>query len=330
MAKNKTVISIIIVNYKSWQHLERCLNAIRNIDTENFVLEVIIIDNSLDTNKLTEFKSNYLDFNFYLNSGNNGFSNGCNLGAKKATGSYYLFLNPDTIITKEPILEMFSVISKAPNLGAVSCLQKNNDGTFEKSIRFFPKISTLFGFFRAIFKYSLNKSVKKEKNIIYPDWLSGAVIFISKKWFEKVNGWNGDYWMYFEDVDLSKKIRNKNGEVGLLTNTHIIHNHGGSSRINLKTAGITKLEVIVSKHVYIFNHFKGFNYFFLQTLVVINTIISKIILGLLGLFLFFIPKLNLQFILLKKVMYYYFSAIKNKTWLSEKSQNFKKKDNFLF
>lgn len=325
MAKNKTVISIIIVNYKSWQHLERCLNAIKNIDIERFVVEVIVIDNSLNSNKLSDFKLKYLNFNFYLNSGNNGFSNGCNLGAKKATGSYYLFLNPDTIITKEPILEMFSVISNTPNLGAVSCLQKNNDGSFEKSIRFFPKISTLFGLFRALFKYSLNTSIKKGKDIIYPDWLSGAVVFISKKWFEKVHGWNEDYWMYFEDVDLSKKIRDKKGEVGLLTNTHIIHNHGGSSRINLKTSAITKLEVIISKHVYIFNHFKGFNHFALQTLVVINTIISKIILGLLGLFLFFVPRLKLQFILMTKVIRYYLQSIKNSTWLSEKSQNFKKK-----
>lgn len=325
MAKNKKTISIIIVNYKSWQHLERCLNALKKIDSEDFVLEVIIIDNSLDVDKLNEFSTKYLDFNFYLNSGNNGFSNGCNLGAQKATGTYYLFLNPDTIITKEPILEMISVISKTPNLGAVSCLQKNNDGSFEKSIRFFPKTSTLFGFFRAIFKYNLNRSVKKENNIIYPDWLSGAVVFISKTWFDTVNGWNEDYWMYFEDVDLSKKIRDKKGEVGLLTNTHIIHNHGGSSRINLQTAAITKLEVIISKHVYIFNHFKGLKYFLLQTLVVINTIISKIILGLLGLFLFFVPKLKLQFILLKNVSNYYFSVLKNGTWLSEKSQNFKRK-----
>lgn len=322
MDDNKTNISIIIVNYKSWQHLDNCLNAIHQIKSSNFFLEIIVVDNSLDNKRVEEFKSKYPSYNFYLNSGNNGFANGCNFGAQKATGNYLLFLNPDTKITEEPILKMFKQVSTKPNLGAVSCLQKNNNGTFEKSIRFFPKLITLFGLFRAIFKDSLNKSVKRETDIIYPDWISGAVVFISKTWFDKVNGWNEDYWMYFEDVDLSKRIRNLNGEVAVLTNTQIIHNHGGSSRINLKTASITKLEVLISKHVYIANNFKGFNHFLLQTLLVVNTIISKFILGLLGFFLFFVPKLKLQFILLKKVIKYYFSAVKNKTWLGERSQNF--------
>ena len=325
MITNKIIISIIIVNYESWCYLQDCLDSIKNIDMDNFILEVIVIENSIDVTNFKEFKLNYPDFSFYLNSGNNGFSNGCNLGVKKATGTYYLFLNPDTKITKEPILEMYNVISTTSNLGAVSCLQKNNDGSFEKGIRFFPRLITLFGFFRAIFKKKLHKTVIKDVNIIYPDWLSGAVILINKSWFEKIKGWNEDYWMYFEDVDLSKKIRDENGEVGLLINTYIIHNHGGSSRINLQTATITKLEVLISKHVYIYNHFSGFNYFLIQILLVVNTIISKIILGLLGLFLFFVPKLKIQFILLKKVIQYYFLAIKNGTWLSENSQNFKRK-----
>ncbi|WP_298767426.1 glycosyltransferase family 2 protein [uncultured Polaribacter sp.] len=324
MAAEKNNISIIIVNYKSWHHLQNCLDSIAKIDDDDFLLEVIIVDNSLNKIKIEEFKNNFPSFKFYINSGNNGFANGCNLGAKKASGNYFLFLNPDTKITKQPILEMLTVILAKKNLGAVSCLQKNEDGSYEKSMRFFPKLITLFGFFRAIFKTKLEKSIKKDTHIIYPDWISGAVVLISKNWFSKIKGWNEDYWMYFEDVDLSKKIRDKKGEIGLLTNTFIIHNHGGSSRINLKTASITKLEVLISKHVYFANHFKGIYCFLLQTLLVVYTMFSKFILGLLGLFFFFVPKLKLQFVLFKKIISYYFLAIINSTWLSEKSINYSK------
>ena len=116
MATNKTTISIIIVNYKSWHHLQNCLNAINKITLNSISLEVVVIDNTLDAIKIDEFAASYPNFNFYLNSGNNGFANGCNLGAEKATGSYFLFLNPDTIIAKEPILEMYKAIANSPNL----------------------------------------------------------------------------------------------------------------------------------------------------------------------------------------------------------------------
>ena len=123
---------------------------------------------------------------------------------------------------------------------------------------------TIFGIVRAINGKQLRKNIIRKNNILFPDWVSGAVVLISINWFDKIQGWNEDYWMYFEDVDLSKKVADLGGEIALLENVEIIHNHGGSSRINIKTAAITKTEVLISKHVYINNHFKGFQYFLIQ------------------------------------------------------------------
>ena len=70
----------------------------------------------------------------------------------------------------------------------------------------FPKFNTLFGVFRSINKHRLDQQIIAKENVISVDWVSGALVFISKNWLEKVNFWNEDYWMYFEDVDLSKTI----------------------------------------------------------------------------------------------------------------------------
>lgn len=319
--KQEIDISVIIVNYKSWNHLNNCLKSLQKVANEIKNLEVIVVDNYSNDNKFKVFKNNFKNINFFLNTGNNGFSNGCNYGAKKANGSYLLFLNPDTIVTTEPIEKMFSYLKSNKNCGAISCKQKN-ETSYEKIYRFFPKFSTLFGFVRFINKNKLLSKIKRDKNVIFPDWVSGAVVFISKKWFDKINGWNEDYWMYYEDVDLSKKIRNNGGEVALLTNTQITHNHGGSSRINFKTASITKTEVLISKHVYIRNHFSGLHHLILQFLLVFVSILSKLLYGILGIVLFFIPKLRLNIILLFKILRYYIFSIINKSWLSEKSVNF--------
>jgi len=195
------------------------------------------------------------------------------------------------LIFKDPVLKMLMYYKHHKNCGIVSCLQKNSDGSYEKSMRLFPDLFTLFGFLRAIYKLVNKKSLQRKFNInkdtMYPEWVSGALVFISREWFKKIGGWNEDYWMYFEDIDLSKKVIDSGGKIALLRNAEIIHDHGGSSRINMKTTSITKTEVLISKHVYIYNHFNGFKHFLLQLLVIINTLISKLILLVLGLIFFF-------------------------------------------
>ncbi len=243
-------ISIVIVNYKSWKHLKNCLDALTHFKQKKFTFEVVVIDNNSNDGKLKEFSEKYTQFRFIENSGNNGFANGCNLGAINSAGKNMLFLNPDTIANEDAIDKMSTCLSNNENYGIVSCNQLNNNGSFEDVDRIFPGPFTLFGITRAIYRL-LAKETKQDEENIFPDWVSGSVVCISRKWFQKINGWNEDYWMYFEDVDLCKKVRDANGEVVLLKNVNIIHNHGGASRININTSKITKSEVLISKHVYI-------------------------------------------------------------------------------
>ena len=314
-------ISIVIVNYKSWNHLFSCLESIQNIKLEYITIEVIVVDNCSNDSKLNVFRNDFPNFSFIENSGNNGFANGCNLGAKNSSGDYLFFLNPDTIISKESILEMYTFLNENKNVGIVSCNQINTSGLYEKNVRFFPDLSTLFGLFRALNKKKLNSKISLKNDVLYPDWVSGAVLLINRAWFDKISGWDEDFWMYYEDVNLSKKVSNLGGKVALLVNTEIIHNHGGSSRINIKTASITKTEVLISKHVYIRHNYTGTKHFILQFLVVMNNLIGKIIATLIGVLFFFIPKLRLNVYLCFNIIEYYSSSVLNKTWLSHRSLN---------
>jgi len=252
---NKVDVSIIIVNYKSWNHLKNCLNSIKNLNNLSFTFETIVVDNHSNDGNFKSFPIEFKQVAFFENSGNNGFANGCNLGSEKANGNYFLFLNPDTIVNAAALEEIFHVSAKNSSIGISSCLQKNSSGSYEKTFNFYPTLTTLFGLSRAIFSFFKNKKSISTNQMIYTDWVSGSLIFISRNWFEKVNGWNEDYWMYFEDVDLCKKVHQLNGKVVILSSVEIIHAHGGASRINFKTSTITKNEVQISKHVYIQNLF---------------------------------------------------------------------------
>lgn len=316
----KIDLSVIIVNYKSWQHLSNCLHSL-DFDPGQFSFEIIVVDNCSNDGKLEEFQELFPKVNFILNSGNNGFANGCNVGAKESIGNFLLFLNPDTIANSTALAKMFQYAKQHPAVGITSCKQKNLKGGFEKVHREFLSLFTLFGFFRMFGKlFRSNKNIS-DQEIVFTDWVSGSVVFMSREWFHQIGGWNEDYWMYYEDMDLSKKVHESNGKVAVLTSCEILHNHGGSSRLNLKTASLTKNEVQISKHVFISNHFgfleKQVSFFILITF----NIISKFILAVFGILLFFIPKMRLNVYLFSKLIAYYTNSLSRLSWLSINSLN---------
>lgn len=323
---NTTDISVIIVNYKSWVHLENCLKSIEVINQDSFSFEVIVIDNNSNDNKLDSFSKNFPQFKFIRNSGNNGFSNGNNFGTHHANGEFFLFLNPDTIISKPTIETILELVKKNLDFAIVSCSQLNKQGKAEKEIRLFPKLYSLFGLFRALNKWINRKNIDKKyndtMNIVFPDWVSGSLILISKKWYNRINGWNEDYWLYFEDVDLCKRVSDAGGKIALARNANIIHNHGCTSRINIKTAALTKAEVIISKHVYINSHFNSINKILAHFLVLFFGLITKFLLGCIGIIFFFIPKLFIQSLLFINLIKYYINAFLKQTWISKRSPNY--------
>jgi GT2 family glycosyltransferase len=321
-------ISIIIVNYRGWKALDECLESIDTISSKTFSFEVIIVDNFSNDGKFPVFKQKYSKFTFIENSGNNGFSNGCNFGASIATGNHFLFLNPDTKLTFEALETLLETAVSHPEIGILSCLQINENDVFYKQNNLFPALGRFFGISRSLFrklnKANLEKRFNNSDNLFYPDWVTGAVIFISREWFNKINGWNEDYWLYFEDVDLCKKISDNKGKVAVTRKATIFHQHGGASRLNVKTKALTKTEVIISKHVYISNQFSTGVQLYLHSLLILGVLSEKIILSLLSLFLFFIPKLKVNRLMLKNLSVYYFNAIQKQTWISPRAMNYLK------
>ncbi len=316
-------VSIVIVNYKSWDALTECLEALTTIYSNRFSFETIVVDNHSNDGKLETFQNLFPSINFIKNSGNNGFANGCNTGANLAKGEYLLFLNPDTVAGENAIYELLNSAKTNPDFGIVTCTQLNEKGKAYKEVRFFPSLKNLFGTFRAINKLFTKSKIKQdfnpEKTIIFPDWATGAVIFMSVAWYKKINGWNEKYWLYFEDVDICKRVANQGGKVALLRKSTILHKHGGASRINIKTKALTKTEVLISQHIYFNEHSKGFDRSLIQFLILLPLLFGKTIMAILGIIFFFVPKLKVNLYIFKNLFSYYISAIYNRTWTSPRS-----------
>ena len=320
-----TDLSIIIVCYKGWDQLRKCLDALDSFSGKNFKTQVIIVDNKSEDETIHKIEERFPKFQFIYNDVNGGFANGCNLGAKTAVGEFVLFLNPDTVAAETEVEKLLYQARKNPEFGIVSCRQVNEKGKESISYGAFPSMFNLTGIQRAIFTSRQSKIQDLKSEISFPDWVSGSVILMRHETFKKESGFDEDFWMYFEDVDLCRRIRNTDGKIAFCRNITIEHNHGGSSRINLNTISLTKTEVHISRHLYISKHKKGFEKILIQSFLVLNNILSGGAMAIIGLLLFFIPKVFSRTLIFYRLTSYYLGSLFRLSWISPRSVNFQKK-----
>ncbi len=317
-------LSVIVVSYKGWNRLIKCLDSLSLFDSGKFSMEVIVVDNSSDI-AFHEIERNYPGFIFIYNKVNGGFANGCNLGAGHASGEFLLFLNPDTEILETETLKLLESAKRYPEYNIISCSQFDEKGKESHAWGRFPNIGNLTGFQRSVTKiFSLKKADEGIGEFFSPDWVSGSVILIKNELFRAIKGFDEDFWMYYEDVDICKRVREKNGRTAYFRNISVEHNHGGSSRINPRTYAITKTEVFISKHVYISKHTKGFEKFSAQFFLVINNLVTTLLTAVPGVVFFFVPAISKRSLLFARLVTYYFNAIFRLTWISPQSVNYLK------
>ena len=169
-----TELSIIIVCHKGWERLQKCLNALCLFPGKNFKAEVIVVDNKSDDITIIKAKEQFPNFKFIFNEINGGFGNGCNIGARFASGEFLLFLNPDTIATESETEKLLNTAKQNPDYLIISCRQVTEKGKESIASGEFPSITNLTGFQRAIFRTWKQKEEKPEKIITFPDWVSGS------------------------------------------------------------------------------------------------------------------------------------------------------------
>ena len=319
---NRIDLSIIIVNYKCWDVLGKCLDSF-NLYSPKLNYETIVVDNDSQDNKLKSFSQEYPDVKFIENSGNYGFSSASNLGADKASGDYLLFLNPDIVLTDSPAIdEMVSFSKNNSNVGITSCRTIYPNGKLEREIAFIsPWLTT--GWIRTLYKLALSHKIStkfpQNDKIWYPEWVAGSVILIKRSFFKEIGRWDqNNFWMYSEDPDLCLKVTNKGKKNALLRNVQLEHMHGGSSRRNPKTTAITKSEVVTSSHVFINIHTKGANRMSLHIFIIINTLISWLLRTIITMPIFWTSSFKSNILTLIEIIKYYVCVPIRGTWKSKR------------
>lgn len=316
------ILSIIILNYRSWAMTAECVRSIEK-HPPSTDYEVIVVDNDSQDGLFDQYSQQFKAVKFLQNVGNYGYSSGCNFAAQHASGKYLIFLNPDTEITDSPAIDtMLDYAQTHANTGIISCRKIKPGNKLEREITFIDPWLTLGivrSFYKIIFRRSIQQQLPEESPIWHPEWLTGSIFFIPADIYQQVGGLSDqDYWMYFEEMDLAHKINQINKTITLIRNVEIKHQHGGSSRINPKTSAITKSEVMISRHVYIQKFYAGWYGALLHVSMIAISLGSQLFMALVSLPFFWSKKGQAALLLLNESVRYYGRSLLKQTWKSHR------------
>ncbi len=273
-------LSIIIVNYNVKEFLLNLLDSIQKA-AKNYSAEIIIVDNASDDGSVEAVREKYPGARLIVNEKNVGFGRANNQAMETAAGKYFLLINPDTIVREETFAKMINFFENETRAGIAGCKVLNPDGTLQLACRrsfpgpwtSFTKVmglSTLFPKSRLFAKYNL--TYLDENQTYEVDAISGAFMMIRKEVYDKIGGFDKEFFMYGEDLDLCYRAQKAGFGVYYVHATEIIHYKGEST----KRSSLDETKIFYdAMHLFVRKHLSSS--FLVESILQTAIIIRKII-----------------------------------------------------
>ncbi len=216
------LVSVIIVHYKTPELTAQCLDHIYKASLRDDQVEVIIVDNDSQDEAGFALTRDFPQIKWIESPENIGFGRANNLGVEVASGAYILLLNSDVILNSSTLHLCLNHAQRIPNLGVLGCQLLNEDETNQKSVWHHV------GDFTYLWKQNLllqklwplaDKEIKG---------IGGAFMLIPKKVLDQVGGFDPDFFMYSEELELCHRIRKARFELVFYPEASAIHLDGGS------------------------------------------------------------------------------------------------------
>lgn len=233
--EESTILSIIIVNWKSADFTRKCLASV-SANAKDMRLEIFVIDNASFDGCGEMIQREFPEVRFIQSQENLGFARANNVGFEHSRGGVLMFLNPDTEIVGTALQDMMTCVHSTQDAGVVGAKLLNSDLTIQTScLQSFPSILNQFldaEWLRTMFpKSSLwgNRALWEDSLQPVPvEGISGACMMMRRSVFKRAECFSQDYFMYAEDMDLCYKVQKLGRRNYYVGNAVVIH-HGGQS-----------------------------------------------------------------------------------------------------
>jgi len=223
-------ISTVIVNWNTRQLLGKCLRSLYS-DAHLENCEVWVVDNASTDGSSHFVQADFPQVHLIENPANMGFARANNLAIRASSGGKVLLLNPDTEVEHGAIHALAGFMDAHPGAGAVGPMLINSGGALQISTSQAP---SLMGEFVSMFHLAdefAPEANLDESDLIRAsevDVLQGACLMLRRSALDEVGLLDEDYFMYSEEVDLCRRLRQAGWTIHWLPEARVIH-HGGQS-----------------------------------------------------------------------------------------------------
>jgi len=229
-------VSVIVVNYNTTQ---LTCQAIASVITysQNVNYEIIVVDNASADRSIEFIQEQFPAVQLILNTANRGFGAANNQGMAIAKGAFYFLLNSDAYLCDNALLSFLHFMQTAGNEQYGVGGAELSTGEARETVSFgnFPSLLELFSsfgfyiFYKSYYKKHLNLGVvNDDKKVKDVDFISGAAMFIRRSVLEKTGQFDEDFFLYFEETELSYRIKKAGYKSIILPYIKIIHLEGSS------------------------------------------------------------------------------------------------------
>jgi GT2 family glycosyltransferase len=230
------MIDIVTVNWNAGSQLKECCDSVLAHNTVE-VSRIIVVDNGSTDGSADAVES--LPGVEVIRTGKNlGFGAGCNIGAKAGSAPYILFLNPDTRLETGSLSVPLTFMEQLENakVGICGIQLVDEQGKVSRTCARFPSLGRLVSSALGLDKLpglqgsGMHMHDWDHMDARQVDHVMGAFYLMRREVFKQVDGFDERFFVYLEDVDLSKVVKDLGSDIWYLTEAQAFHAGGGTSR----------------------------------------------------------------------------------------------------
>jgi len=229
-------ISVVIPSWNTRDYLEACLLSLDR--APNPSIEIIVVENGSEDGSREYLQGDRPDVRLVVNERNEGFAHACNQGIALATGKYVFLLNTDTEIRGNALQKLYCFLEGHDEYGAVAPRLVHPDGRTQPTVQAFPSLWTPLFFATPLERWF--PDLRELKRYFLRDWSQetsedidqppAAALLVRRSVLEEVGVFDETLWLFFNDVDLSLRMREAGWKTRYLAEAEVLHHVGGSTR----------------------------------------------------------------------------------------------------
>ena len=229
-------LSVIIVSHGHEALLHDCVGSLEAAFA-GLTAEVILVDNLGTSDIAAAVGEHKVRLHIQTNQRPQGFAQNANQAVHSSAGRYVLLLNPDTVFLSGRLADAIAFMDTEPSAGLVGCKLLNPGGSVQTNYRRFPTIPVVVArgchadgwrYRPKFYRHYLMEGERLE-TVTAVDWVFGAFMLIRRADFDAIGGMDERFYLYYEDVDLCYRLRQKGLKTYYFPMIAMLHYHQRTS-----------------------------------------------------------------------------------------------------